>query len=61
MTDEAPPVKPSKGGRPRAPDPGVPVATWLPSSDYDRLLKTATKHETTVSALVRTWLRLKLK
>ena len=60
MTDEAPPAKP-KGGRPRLEDPGVPVATWLPSSDYDRLIKVATKHDTTVSALVRTWLRLKLK
>jgi hypothetical protein len=55
------PEKPSKGGRPRVPEPGVPVATWLRPSDYDKLIKTANAHETTVSSLMRKWLRLKLK
>jgi hypothetical protein len=59
MTDEAPP-KP-KGGRPRVREPGVPVATWLRPAEYDKLIQTANAHETTVSSLVRVWLRLKLK
>ena len=60
MTDEPDPPKP-KGGRPRAPEPGVPVATWMTTAEYDKLIKAANAHETTVSSLVRTWLRLKLK
>jgi hypothetical protein len=61
MRDPDPPAKASKGGRPRVADPGVPVATWLRPADYDKLIKTANAHETTVSDLVRTWLHLKLK
>jgi hypothetical protein len=61
MSDEPdPPAKP-KGGRPRVADPLIPVGTALRTKEYDQLIKAATAHETTVSALVRTWLRLKLK
>lgn len=42
-------------------DPGVPVATWLRPRDYDKLLKAAQTQDTTVSALVRQWLRFKLR
>ena len=56
-----PSPKPSKGGRPRVADPLIPVGTALRSAEYDRLIKAATAHDTTVSALVRAWLRLKLK
>ena len=55
-----PPVK-AKGGRPRVPEPGVPVSTWLPPRDYDKIAKAAKVQDVTISALVRTWLRLKLK
>jgi hypothetical protein len=62
MTDKPDdPPKPSKGGRPRVAEPGVPVATWLPSREYDKLIQTANAQDTTVSSLVRTWLRLQLK
>jgi len=59
MTD-APRPKPSKGGRPRVADPLIPVGTALHTKEYDRLIKAATAHDTTVSALVRKWLRLTL-
>ena len=60
MTDETPPAKP-KGGRPRVPEPGVPVGTWLPPRDYDKIAKAAKAHDVTISALVRSWLKLKIK
>lgn len=58
--DPPAPAKP-KGGRPRVAEPGVPVGTWLPSRDYDKIAKAAKAHDVTISALVRSWLRLKLK
>ena len=62
MSAEPPaPAKPSKGGRPRVAEPGVPVGSWLPAADYDKIAKAAKAHDVTISALVRTWLRLKLK
>jgi len=59
MTDQGTPK--SKGGRPRVPEPGVPVSTWLPPADYDKIIKAAKAQEMTVSALVRTWVRLKIE
>jgi hypothetical protein len=52
---------PRKPGRPRVPDPGSTVSTWLPPKDYDKIIKAAKADEVTVSALVRAWLRLRLK
>lgn len=40
-------------GRPRAAEPGKSVKTWLRDSEYDRLIRVAEHHETTVSDLVR--------
>lgn len=48
-------------GRPRAEEPGSSVTTWLRQSEHDRLIKMANKHETTISALVRSLLILKLR
>ena len=48
-------------GRPRAEEPGVPVATWLRTGEYDRLIRQAQAQEQTVSALIRDLLRLKLR
>jgi hypothetical protein len=42
-----------RGGRPRSADPSVTVMTRLPSEQYDRLIKMASRREETVSALVR--------
>jgi hypothetical protein len=60
MADDAPAAK-AKGGRPRVAEPGVPVSTWLPPREYDKILRLAKAQETTVSALMRSWLRLRLK
>jgi hypothetical protein len=59
MSDEAPP----KRGRPKvdAPKPGAVVSAWIPPNDYDRIIKAAAKQDVTISALVRTWLHLKIK
>jgi hypothetical protein len=60
MSDEAPP-KASKGGRPRVPDPGATVSTWVPASDYDKIIKAAKAQDVTISALVRLWLKHKIR
>lgn len=56
MTDEKRPP-----GRPRADEPGVVVATWLRSSEYDRLIRQAQTQDQSVSALIRDLLRVSLK
>ena len=60
MANDAPA---GKRGRPRVETPkaGATVATWLPASDYDRIIKTAKAQDVTISALVRAWLQLKIK
>ena len=42
-----------KPGRPRAPEPGSTVSTWIPVSDHDALVKLANQRDMTVSAFVR--------
>ena len=59
MTDQGTPAK-SKGGRPRVPEPGVAVYTWLRPKDYDKIVLAAKSRDTSVSALVRCWLRRNL-
>ena len=49
-----------KPGRPRAPEPGTRLSTYLRNSDYDRLVRLALKEDRTVSAVVRELLKLKL-
>ncbi len=57
MSDHVPQiliVEPRKAGRPRSSDPMVPVMTRIPSEQYDRLLKIASKREgETASSIVR--------
>jgi len=60
MTDEAPP-KASKGGRPRVPESRNTVSTWVPSSDYDKIIKAAKAQDLTISALVRLWLKHQIR
>jgi len=60
MTDEAPPSK-AKGGRPRVPDPGATVSAWVPSRDYDKIIKAAKAQDVSISALVRLWLKHKIR
>jgi hypothetical protein len=61
MAADPPPLR--KPGRPRVPDPkpGAVVSAWIPSADYDRIIKAAAAQDVTISALVRTWLRLRDK
>lgn len=42
-------------GRPRLPPDqrGLPVTTWLPVPDYDRLYQRAQREEKSISSLVR--------
>lgn len=42
----------SRGGRPRSPEPGSTVSTWIPESHHDRLIKLANLHEMSVSQYV---------
>ena len=56
---ENPPAPKPKGGRPQAVDHGVLVSAWIPSRDYDRILKAAKAQDVTISAIVRALVRLK--
>jgi hypothetical protein len=60
MTPEDPPVK-AKGGRPRVAEPGSTVSAWVPASDYDKIIKAAKAQDVTISALVRLWLKHKIR
>lgn len=53
----------TKRGRPRvaAPKPGANVSTWLAPSDHDKIVTAAKAHETSVSGLLRTWLKRTIK
>ena len=48
---------PHPRGRPRVSEPGTSLCTWIPASEYDRLLKLANARGQSVSALVREWLK----
>lgn len=41
-----------KGGRPRAPEPGIRVSTWITESHFDRLNRLANLHDLSVSKFV---------
>lgn len=49
-----------KGGRPRVAEPRHGVSTWIRVTDYDSLLKLAKKHETSLSAIVRHLIHLRI-
>jgi hypothetical protein len=51
---------PKPRGRPRAPDRGETVTTYVRSSDYDRLLRLAADQRKSLACVVRDLLRLKL-
>ena len=52
---------PGKRGRPRVPEPGSSVSTWLRRGEHDALIRLAQQHETTVSSLVRQLLKLRIR
>ena len=47
---------PRRGGRPRLPDRGVSVQTWMRESEYDQLIRVAHQRRGSVSSLVRSLL-----
>lgn len=46
-------------GRPRGKEPGTVLTAWVPSSEYDRLVKLANEREKSLSRLVYELLRRK--
>lgn len=40
-------------GRPRADEPKTSISAWIPTQEYDRLVRTAQQQEKSLSALVR--------
>jgi hypothetical protein len=50
---------PRPRGRPPTDDPKTSISAWIPTGDYDRLVKMANHREQSVSALVRDLLKSK--
>jgi hypothetical protein len=48
-------------GRPRNREPSSTVSTWLPAGAHDKLIQLAQEQETSISALVRSLLMLRLR
>jgi hypothetical protein len=46
-------------GRPKATEPGTTITAWVPTKEYDRLLKLANEKEQSLSSLIRQWMKLK--
>jgi hypothetical protein len=55
VADEA--VRPR--GRPKADQPCTSLTTWIPTTEYDRLVKLAASQDQSLSKLVRQWLAKK--
>lgn len=47
----------SRGGRPRAKEPGIRVSTWIPESEFDELTQLAVRRAQSLSSLVKELLR----
>lgn len=58
--DKVKPEAPRGRGRPRCNEPSTALSAWVKTSEYDRLVALANKRETSVSALVRQLIVLKL-
>jgi hypothetical protein len=58
--DKSPPDPPTKRGRPPVTEPGSAVSTWLRQGEHDQLIRLAQQQDTTVSALVRQLLKLRM-
>jgi hypothetical protein len=48
-------------GRPKHAEPSSSVSVWLPAGAHDKLIRLANQQETSISALVRSLLLLKLR
>ena len=62
--DDSQSAPPKRGrGRPRRigpPKDGAVVSAWVPTADYDKIYRTAKRHDVSISAVVRTWIRKQL-
>jgi len=57
-----PPIPPEvHRGRPRNAEPSSSVSTWLPAHEHDDLIRRAREEETSVSALVRRLVRVRVR
>lgn len=52
------PTKPPPRGRPRVPEPGSTVQTWMPTAYHERLVTLARERNVKVSTLIRELLTL---
>lgn len=50
----------ARRGRPRVEEPRVSVSSWIPESQYDKLVRLANKREQSVSSLVKDLLKLRI-
>lgn len=50
---------PKPNGRPRAEEPGTVLTAWVPTSEYDRLVKLAAARGDSLSKVVRDLIRRK--
>lgn len=48
-------------GRPRNAEPSSSVSTWLPAGAHDKLIRLANREETSISALVRRLVLVRLR
>lgn len=51
------PPEPNRGGRPKVPEPRVPVSSRVTAAEYDRLAQAARARGVSVAAFVRSTLR----
>lgn len=52
---------PNRGGRPKVPEPRVPVSSRVTPADYDRLAEAARRRGVSVAAFIRATLRSALR
>ena len=53
--------RPSRRGRPHAPEPFTPLTTWIPLQSYDALVAEARRDGQTLSSLVKSILLLHIR
>lgn len=53
MSDQQNDQNTPRRGRPRSPEQSTALTTWVRTSEYDKLVKLANQHSTSVSALAR--------
>lgn len=52
---------PNRGGRPKAPEPRIPISTRISAQEYDAIARAARARGVTVAAFVRATLRTAIR